>query len=81
MKDKNRYDIKEILDVSEVPTNTDVIIEIKDGEINLISSGPPKKFLIVNKDENKMILKNYKDCFMSFQSLIKEILTSWQKQK
>lgn len=76
----DRYDLKEITDAGEVPSNTDIIIEIKNGEINLISSGTPKKFLIINEDEKKMILKNYKDCFMSFQSLIKDRITLWKKK-
>jgi len=76
----DRYDLKEITDAGEVPSNTDTIIEIKNGEINLISSGSPKKFLIINEDEGKMILKNYKDCFMSFQSLIKDRITLWKKK-
>jgi len=75
----SRVDIEEVQKETQVPSNTDIIIEIKGGEINVMSSGPPKKILIINEDEKTIILKNIKDPFMNISSVVKSRLEKWRK--
>lgn len=77
----NKTNIEEIQKETQVPNNTDIIIEIKNGEINVMISGPPKKFLIINDDEKTIILKNVRDPFMNIPSVVKSKLEKWEKIK
>lgn len=76
----NKIQTEEITDAKDVPSNVDIIIEIKNGEINIMSSSPPKKFLIINDDERVIILKNIRDPFMIISSVVKNKLEKWKKQ-
>lgn len=73
--------ITEITNHNELPSNLDTIIEIKNGEINVMSTNPPKNFLIINEDENKIIMKSIKDPFMAFSLVVKDRLEKWKKNQ
>ena len=75
----SRVDIEEVQKETQIPSNTDIIIEIKNGEINIMVSGPPKKFLIINDDEKTIVLKNIKDPFMNISGVVKSRLEKWRK--
>ena len=75
----SKITIEEVRDPKQIPSNTDIIIEIKNGEINIMSSTPPKRFLIINDDENSIILKDIKDPFMSISSVVKNRLEKWKR--
>ena len=75
----SRVDIEEVQKETQIPSNTDIIIEIKNGEINIMASGPPKKFLIINDDEKTIVLKNIKDPFMNISGVVKSRLEKWRK--
>lgn len=76
MKIENKDDnFKEVVEKAK---HISFVIHIKEGEINVQTSGPPLEYLIVNEDSQSIVTKKIRDPFMQIPYIIKAYIEKWQ---
>lgn len=76
MNDKNK-DVK-INTLLQNSKHITIIVHIKQGEINVQTSGPPMEYLIINEDSKMITIKKVRDCFMVIPNIIKSFHEKWE---
>lgn len=75
----NNYTELEIKQILENSKKCSFIVEINNGEINIITSGQRQPFIILNKDSKQFMMKNIKDCFMDLHGILKTEVEKWKE--